>query len=230
MNTQFTGASELGHDEAKLLVPWLVNGSLEPGERARLLRHADTCESCRSEILTCRQLYSQLGADVVSIPDAQTSLERFRQHRMAGAEDARPQAASSLPPSISRSKRRWLARSGLMRMAVAAVVLLALLPLSLHLGSLQAPQYRTLSDSQEQAAKGVGDAKLMFDAQLGAEQIDRLLATVGAQRVGKADAQGVYTIRLTGSNGATPDVSAIIAWLRQQPGVLFAEPTSGTGP
>ena len=230
MNTQFTDASELGHDEAKLLVPWLANGSLAPGERARLLHHADTCEACRAEILTYRRLYSQLEADVVSIPDAQTSLERFRQHRIARKGDVRPEAAPSLPPSIRRNRKRWLARSGLMRMAVAAVVLLALLPLSLHLGSLQAPQFRTLSDSQELAAKGVGDAKLMFDAQLGAEQIDRLLATVGAQLVGKADAQGVYTIRLTGSNGTTPDVSAIIAWLRQQPGVLFAEPTSGTGP
>ncbi|MFM2004801.1 MAG: hypothetical protein RLZZ09_456 [Pseudomonadota bacterium] len=230
MNTHLPDAAELGHDEAVLLLPWLANGSLEATESVRLLHHAETCEACHSEIRAIRQLYAQLQTEVISIPDAQTSLDGFKQQRRAKIGESRQQNASSRSHNVSRRRGRWLARSGLMRMAAAAIVLLALLPLSYQLYLAQEPQYRTLSDRQEKPVQELGDVRLILDPQLGADQVEKLLATAGAQRLGEADAQGVVTVRLMGSNGAKADVPAIIAWLRQQPGVLFAEPANDTVP
>lgn len=48
-------------DEAIELLPWLLNGTLEEGERREVRRHLETCESCRQALAGTREAWTIFG-------------------------------------------------------------------------------------------------------------------------------------------------------------------------
>ena len=46
------------HDQARELLPWFANGTLDEDERKSVADHLRACSGCRSEIESCEHLTS----------------------------------------------------------------------------------------------------------------------------------------------------------------------------
>jgi hypothetical protein len=53
-------------DDAIEFLPWLLNGSLEPGERDEVRRHLATCERCRAALHDTREAWTIFGQHLPS--------------------------------------------------------------------------------------------------------------------------------------------------------------------
>ena len=97
------------HQRVAELVPWYVNGSLEPGERDLVARHADECSACRAELEQERRLAAacrELDPPAPALHPAQVA-----------------RLLARLPRSRWQELPRWARR--LVAAQAAAVVLLA---------------------------------------------------------------------------------------------------------
>lgn len=80
------------HDEAEELLPWLVNGTLNPVEAERVEAHLVQCADCRAEFADERRL----AAAVATLPlESDSSWERMKQRLDSGAP-AQIRAAGTL--------------------------------------------------------------------------------------------------------------------------------------
>jgi len=48
------------------LLPWLLNGSLEEGEKVSILSHLSSCSACRTELAACKAAFELLDQHVPS--------------------------------------------------------------------------------------------------------------------------------------------------------------------
>lgn len=100
--------------EARTMLPFLDGCELDPAERREVTAHADGCAACATELARVRESVDLLkvgAADLLSDAPSAEELERM----LAGAE---PDGRRRLP---------WIP------LAAAAVVLLAAIPVALHL-------------------------------------------------------------------------------------------------
>ena len=51
------------HLECRDLLPWLVNGTLDQGDRARVEQHLAECEECRVDLALEQDLHKRMAAD-----------------------------------------------------------------------------------------------------------------------------------------------------------------------
>lgn len=226
------------HELAGLL-PWHANGTLAGAEAQRFAAHLAQCPLCQQELSEQEQLRGLLRAPVAIEYAPQAGLRKLMQ-RIDGAPAARPPAA-----------KRWLAGlagwtgwnglgggSGRPRGPVAwlsAAVVLQAVALSALLffvavgrpglaPSDGAAPYLTLSTPSS------GEARLRVLFAPGVT-LSELQAMLHAQRLqalsGPSDA-GLFTLALRGSaanqTAAAAELAAVLARLRADPRVRFAEP------
>lgn len=212
------------HDEVATLLPWYLNGTLQSDEQRRVKTHIARCPACRRELAALHGLADQ----VVSAPLPERSPQAAYDRWFATLQQG--QTAGRLPglrrrATKSLGRRFVFARRDLTRLALAATVLLPLISLGWRqMGQMAEPSFHTLSDRAPAAAAERGDLRLVFDKAVAAPRIDGLLQAIGGSRVGAPGPGDVYTIRLSGKNAGRADIDAAIAYLRQQEGVVLAEP------
>lgn len=61
MNVLHTSSSS--HDDTFLLLPWYVNGTLEPDERSHVEEHINKCPICQQEIVLLTRVEKTIGND-----------------------------------------------------------------------------------------------------------------------------------------------------------------------
>ncbi len=230
-----------GHEEAWLLLPWYVNGTLDEGERAGVEDHLAACGICREEVRYWGEAASLLREDGELAVSPEAGLERLRA-RLA------PDRVTQRPPTRrwSRVPGRWRAvfqgSPGVVRWALAAqlvviVVLAGLLgrpalrPASPPGAALTAPvahgAFRTLADPQPAAAaNGAPKFQVMFAPQAREREIRGALISIGGRIVDGPSPSGVYTIAVAQGEGEA-DPAAVLRSLRSLPHVVFAEPAVG---
>ncbi len=126
------------HDEATALLPWLVNGTLDAGERARVERHLAECAACRHEVANLRALQAYVARDDRDRPLTQ-ALARINARLDETDWVASPGRMLRRIASEWMQARPWL-RAAVMGQAAALALLIVLL------WAEPAPQYyRTLS-------------------------------------------------------------------------------------
>lgn len=229
------------HQQISLLLPWYLNQSLEPAERQRVENHLRSCMLCRRELV----YLNKLAATVKQASDldaaAEISFDGLRE-KLQTAQQSRQQSAFSVVtpvggfqkrthsnPSLSgsapdRRKPFWtfLGFQGT-RLAVAASLLLAIIPFAVQYGrSLSTSGYYTLSDVKPEASSGF-QLRVVFSKSISDSSIDALLAQIHGQRVEGPNSVGAYTVRLDSGKDAS-ELTTVIAFLRSQQDVLLAEP------
>ena len=197
------------HEQAQLLLPWRVNGTLEPGEAALLEAHLAECAECREDLaanIALRRLYADmpveheparpalLGAIGVGLPMADRSSWQIVKRRVTSGWGIAAQAA----------------------MAAAAAVALVMV----FTPAERDDDYVLLgSDSAQQP----GNALVLFSPDTAERDLRAALDEVGARLVDGPTASGAYVVRVDAA-----DRAEALARLRGLPQVILAEPVDAS--
>jgi hypothetical protein len=207
----------LQHRQTWDLIPWLVNGTASPVERALADAHLAVCADCRDEYAFQARLGAGLAVDVASDAPLQPALDRLLAR--IDVEEAGVDAAA-LP---RRPQRTPVTRILAAAVIVQAIGLAALgsWVIERNRSANDAP-YRTLSAP----AVDVPEATIRFvpSPELSVGQLQRLLADNGL-RVARANEGGtIFALAPATSTYPAASTDDAIARLRATSGVLLAEP------
>lgn len=192
------------HRVVDAMLPWYVNDTLEPDERALVQRHLDECAQCRREVDWLRELH----AACIACADQERAGGAFhglrqRLTRRAAARSATPHGGAwrSLPPL-------WRAA------ALAQLVAVAVLGWLLLAGD-DTPRYRTLG-SRDGARVG-GNVVVVFDASATEAQMRELLRNASARIVDGPTRANAYVLAIPAAQQAHA-----LEVLKASPGVALA--------
>ena len=233
------------HQKILLLLPWYLNKSLEQDELQQVESHVRNCMLCSRELVALRKLAATVKQSSDLDVAAEASFAKLRE-KLQPAEHLRekPQPSNNQPklvwsrkaadagPNLSAksanrySQRFSLKGSSAKHFAIAASMLLAIVPLVMKYGqSPTTTDYYTLSASKPESPTGT-KLRIVFSKYLPNADINLLLEKVHGQLVEGPNSVGAYTVRL-GADKKSQDFTAAIAFLRNQQNVLLAEPVIG---
>ena len=237
-----TSPSTEQHQQILLLLPWYLNQSLEQDERQQVESHIRSCILCSRELVVLRKLAAAVKqssdldvaaeASFAGLRGKLQTVKRVRQNPepsnnqpTLGWFGKRTNAAPGLSGNAV-NRYSWLLRlsgSTVTHFAIAASMLLAMMPLIMPYGRSPATaDYYTLSAAKPELPAGT-KLRVVFSKALPDAGIDSLLEKIHGQRVEGPNSAGAYTLRL-GTGKDSPDLTAAVALLRNQPNVLLVEP------
>ncbi len=230
------------HREIDRMLPWYANGTLERADREAVEQHLADCAQCREEVRRCRNLARTMH-EVGDVAPEPHPVQLARLMRQIDESDGAPRRAPALllrlklklQELFTATPRGW---RWALTVQSALVVLLAVA--LLRSGSIgQVPgeaqttppaAYRTLSDPE--SSPGLATPlnaerallRVVFEPDLPEQAMRETLLELRAEIVGGPSTFGVYTLAVpTQGAGSTP-VEELLAHLRDQPGVQFAQP------
>jgi hypothetical protein len=231
-------AGGLTHQEAWELLPWLVNATLEPAERAAVEAHVVACRECRDEAERCRSVAQLVGKAIVAPSPHPAQLSRLLR-RIDEVEGAR--AHRGVVALLGRTPMtvRWaLVAQAAALFLLVSVVFWPARPRQASGASpaIQAtqpsqssqPTYRTLGDPPPVAA-AAHRVRVVFRPTATEAEIRRLLLEVRSELVGGPSALGAYTIAVPATGSGAEALALVLEHLRADPRVRFAEPVAGGG-
>jgi hypothetical protein len=215
--------------EAARLLPWLVTGTLSAADTERVQSHLERCEICRADLAHERRLRTWLKADgrVEYAPQAGLAKTLARIDELM--REAPPAARDDRPVREHRpARRRFTVSQWLTAAVVVQAIGLGVLGgsvLSRSAAERASARYQTLSSPA--AVAGGTRIRAVFTPSM---TISELKALLGTQRLmivaGPSDA-GVFTLGAIDAQLDRSGVDALLAGLRTDRHVLFAEPASG---
>lgn len=179
------GGSE--HDEVERLLPWLLNGTLDPDEESRAWRHLQHCTQCQGILTELRELQHACAADATAAA-ASTDAAFRRLHAKLSSERTPPRDAAR------GDARRWRRWAPAMAAALGALALLAGGSWLLHDAP---PPYRTLGDAAPASAppaRGEAQLVVVFRPETRQAQMQQLLRASGARIVNGPSDAGAYVL------------------------------------
>ncbi len=215
------------HQRIWELLPWYANGSLDGREQEMVESHLAACPRCREEALTCQRTAEAVKSAGETAPSPHpVQLQRVLARIEASEQERRAGAGW-------KARLRGLAEAtpGPLRRALAAQAAVILVLLGLLVWREMRPQrapaepvlYSTLSAPAEAPAPKAG-LRLMFSPQATERQIRALLAGIQGQITAGPSPLGVYTVEVP---AAGDPIAVVLARLRSEPEVVFAEPAAG---
>jgi hypothetical protein len=191
------------HEEVQLILPWFVNGTLDPEETALVETHLAECGDCRVDLEAERALSREAAA--VSI-DTKRNLAALTER--LDSRQPRPAVVTLLRKRVSIG---WMLAG---QFATAAAVLLAIYTPSLTEPPVQT--YHTLGAPSDRAA---GNVVIVFHPENSESEIRAALLATDARIVDGPNASGAYVLRVPQAQR-----SAVVDRLRRLPQVVIAEP------
>ena len=221
------------------LLPWYVNGSLAGRERETVEVHLGGCPRCQAEERACRQAAEAVSGagEVAPSPHPaqfQRLLERVEQEERAQGGGWLSSVRSLLGATPRPLRGALVAQAAVILLLVGMVAWGARRPLPAAPAPPAAPAgpvlYRTLSDPAARPAHSVR-LRLMFSPKSTEREIRDLLLGVHGEITAGPSPLGIYTVEVpveTPQGTAAGDpAKVLLARLRSEPQVVFAEPASG---
>jgi hypothetical protein len=202
------------HEQTQTLLPWHLNGTLTPPERALVDAHLAECGECRADleaeaVLQGQFANLQVGTDVD--PDRGWAVLRTRV--AAGAGEAK---VERLPLLRRRVALGWMLAG---QAAVAACAAIAFMAVP---RAEPEPGYRLLGSPAQPAG---GNAIVLFTPDATEHDLRAALQQAGGRIVDGPTASGAYVIRVPEA-----ELGRALDHLRAAPAVTLAEPiSSGDG-
>jgi hypothetical protein len=198
MNARDRPSDTSENDLADVLLPWLVNGTLDAGERAFVERHVDACAQCRREVDWLRSLRAACVA-AESSPAAAHAARRLRSH---------------LDASRPRARAPWRLPA-VAAFAAAATFGVALLAVD------DEPLYRTLGAPGASTAHA-GSLVVVFDPSTSEFDLRRVLRAAGARIVDGPTQTNAYVLDVAAAHRGEA-----LKLLRAEHAVVLAERLDG---
>lgn len=175
------------HKVADVLLPWLVNGTLEGDELAFVQQHVATCARCQREVEWLREFHAACVAGE-SEPNASTSAAfRSLRHKL----DTRPKERGIVSWSnrwrFGHAWTRWLIAAQLAVIVVLGGVVIV--------GDDHPAVYRTLSSSDAGAAT-TGSLVVVFDPATTEADLRRMLRDIGARLIDGPTRTNAYVLEV----------------------------------
>jgi anti-sigma factor RsiW len=202
-------------DEAALLLPWYVNGTLSADEVRHVEAHLLRCETCRAELAEQRQ-WRELMRGLRARLDAVQA---------ATGGQPTPERGAPAPPARPRHRvNTWLAAA----VVVQAVALGWLATMALPGGRASGlePRYRTLTST---APPHGAQFRVVFTPKTTLAELEELLRANRLAGVAGPSEAGLFTLALPADTRSDEARRAVLARLRADPRVLFAEPRNADG-
>lgn len=206
------------HREVWDLLPWLANQRLTETQTARVERHLQQCELCRTEHGVQQQLRDAIRAQEAVVLAPQTSFNKLMQRIDNEESPVESETETAVPVQVRVSRTpKWFAIAASIQVAMIAALL----------GSMwwqkhevqTAPRYATLT-SPSPIAKGPV-LRVVFDEQTKLVDIHDLLKSIDARVVAGPTDAGVFTLAL---NDKSSSLEAAVTRLRGDAHVVFCEP------
>lgn len=174
------------HKVVDVLLPWLVNGTLEGDELAFVQRHVDECPTCRHEVEWLRELHAACIAGE-AMPGASVAFRNLRRDLEApsGARDS----IARLRRSRGRTRHWW-------QWAIAAEFGVIIVLGGLLLTSTDGPVlYRTLGAGNARTP-ATGSLVVVFDPATSQAEVHRILRSAGARIVDGPTQANAYVLEV----------------------------------
>jgi hypothetical protein len=176
------------HKVADVLLPWLVNGTLEGDELAFVQQHVATCARCQREVEWLREFHAACVAGE-SEPDASTSAA-FRSLRRK--LEARPKEQRRFLPGFNR----WRIGQSWTRWVIAAQLAIIVVLGGVVMVTDDLPAvYRTLS-SENAGAVTSGSLVVVFDPAMTEADLRRMLRDAGARLIDGPTRTNAYVLEV----------------------------------
>jgi anti-sigma factor RsiW len=220
-----TVSAACSHEESWMLLPWLVNGRLEPAERLRVEQHVRACDECTRELAQQRRVREAFTEPERVVYAPGPSFRKLLERIDGTAGVSRPQA----PPADAARARRWRSawRPPGLAWAASFVLAMAVATLATNVYRWSQPRYATHTDAVAARPQVVHVA---FAPSLGTSDLEQLLRAAAARVVEGPDGTGVYGVApLAGqasddARSRAAAARALAARLRADPRVRWVQP------
>ena len=200
--------TELAHERAFELLPWLVNGTLGGAERDAVEAHARTCIACRRELKQQQRLHGALRAASSADVSAEAGFDRLER---------------DLEPSVGKQRywrRSYASAAPFAVSAAAGIAVLAILLWFTPLPGIdQDGAYTTLATSPAGAAPRLD---VVFAEDTTAAEIRALLDDIGGEIVAGPSELGRYSVRVAGNHADPARLGELLERLEADTRVRFA--------
>jgi hypothetical protein len=196
----------LTHETARELLPWLLAGTLDSAELAKLQTHLPTCPQCQAELEWERKLRAALPP-----PDGAFDADRAFAKLLPrlGPQEARVGV-------VDRWREAFAANSAWLRWtALAQLAAIGVLGVTLARLDSSAGDYRALGA----APRAEGDAVVVFKPDTTELEMRRILQASGARVVDGPTVTDAYVLALPAAQAP-----AALARLRAERAVTLAQP------
>ena len=230
------GPGERAHRQVGELLPWYVNGTLGEREHGKVEDHLAGCPACQAEERACRRMAAATLAAAEAAPSPHPAQLGRLLDRIEAEERAGGGRLALLGAQLGAAPRP-------LRLALLAQAAVIVLLAGLGAWKMRAPAvvagaagpegaatYRTLSDPVAPAAgspQAAGGARLrlMFSPGATEREIRALLLGVHGEIVAGPSPVGAYTVEVPARG---EPAGAVLARLRSEAQVVFAEPEAGS--
>lgn len=198
------------------MLPWMADGTATAEQRERVTNHLVSCAECRSELEAQKRLMRSVAASTkapaINVdPGLVRLLGRFDEPAL---DQPAPSRAST------RASRRDASRLTVALAAAVVVQAIGLGVVGLNRGHGGSPEYRTLSDQPQAAARA--SLQVVPTSTLSMAEWQALLEAHGLRVVDGPNAVGSYA--LAAVPPATQVTAEQLGRLRAAPGIRLAEP------
>jgi hypothetical protein len=195
------------HEQAQQLLPWYVNGTLEPDEAAMVEAHLAQCAECRADLAAEQALSREVAALPLDVEHAWSTLS----DRIEAAGP--PRRLAEPVPFLRRKVAIGWALGGPFAAAAAVALAIAVVP---GAPPPAGETYRALGSAPTTAP---GNALVMFRSDARDSDLRAALAKAGARIVDGPTASGAYVVRIAPASRALA-----LDGLRATPQIVLAEP------
>ena len=207
----------MSHEQARDLLPWLVNESLAVDERDRVRDHATSCVICRQELAELERVRDSIAVVTDSAVTPTPDMRRINA-RIDALIDKEHRGRR-----LMRTLTEFLQSPWRTAFAVQTLLVIGLLAILLR-PEPQAVEFTTLTTPETLPS---GDyIRIVFDPDLDAVDVAAILEGTGLEILTGPSERGVAMLHFE----STPDPQKRDGTLRrllESPGVLFAEPVTG---
>jgi hypothetical protein len=235
MMKQHSAKPYTGHQALSQLLPWYVNKTLQDAELKAVETHLGVCLTCKRELIQLQKLAQAVIQEGTLDSAEQAAFARLKTRLHGQSQPLQQQIQpeqhkNPISGNISHlngaRKQRWINNAASYpALAMAAAILLSitlLMPQHVENDIQLGNSFKTLSDAQPET-KNANDIRVVFAENIDEAEKHKILERVHGQIIGSPTTQGVYSIRLD-RKIATKDVLEVVALLRKDKDVIFAEP------